>query len=176
MRFSVFFGRTVIAFAATFVSSALLAAGSKENNIETNNDDANNTLNDVTQNVGPSGSRVENVALGAAVDIPPGALAKNIDIKVGQLADPTLAPLPAGLVAHSPIISYQPHNQTFALDVNISIKHTGGERLDLRLLRAEPGTGWSEVAITERTASLVTRKSSTFSLCVVASPDGAPPG
>ncbi len=142
----------------------------KENNVTTNNNNTYNTTNNISQVLGAQGGFVENVPVGGRLDLPPGALTQDITLKIGELSDPAQLPLPAGMIAVSKIISFEPHGQTFSTDIKLSVSHTAGARQDVTLLRAEPKGAWAPASHTELTSALIQRSTSTLSFYVAVVP------
>jgi hypothetical protein len=165
----------VLCLLAGFAATPGTTGCGKENNVTTNNSNTYNTTNNVTQVLGAQGGFVENVPVGGRVDLPPGALTEEVSLVVAELADPSGLPLPAGFVAVSKLVVFEPAAQTFATEVTLSIAHTAGPRPDVRLLRADPGGAWAEVSVKELTATRVIRSSSVLGLFVAVVPEGAAP-
>lgn len=144
---------------AVFLLLGGLAAGltslacSKETNVTTNNNNTSNTTNNVTLVLGAEGGFVENAPVGGRLDLPPGALTEEVTLIIGELADPSLLPLPAGVVAVSKLVSFEPHGQTFAIEIKLTLADAAGTRSDVTLLRAEPGGAWAPATHTELTST-----------------------
>src|SRR5690606_32656764 len=110
---------------------------SKDNTINQDNSVTNNTVNNLTQVVGPSGGEVIHPS-GARIGVPSGALTEDTELSIGELPPANLEfPLPSGTQAVSTIFGFQPHGQLFAIDATISIPHSGDPSA-VRLLRASP--------------------------------------
>jgi hypothetical protein len=160
----------LVLLALSFGALAPSTGCSKENNVTTNNNNTYNTTNNVTQVLGAQGGFVENIPVGGRLDLPPGALTQDVTLVIGELADPTQLPLPSGVSPVSKIISFEPHGQTFALDVNLTVAHSAGSRTDVSLLRAEPMGSWQAVPHSDLTAAQIQRSTSTLSFYVAVVP------
>ncbi len=139
---------------------------SKDNTINQDNSVTNNTVNNITQVLGPAGGEVVHPS-GARIGVPAGALAADTELSIGELPPANLEfPLPSGTQAVSTIFGFQPHGQLFALDARISLPYSWAAPSAVRLLRASPGSDWQEVSMTDITPSSVVRDTATFSFYV----------
>jgi len=109
---------------------------SKKNDVVDNSQITNNSS--VTASVGSEGAHVEHPD-GASVDIPPGALTAKTTITIRKASQPDYPSMPGAAKALSPVFSFEPHGQTFALDVVVTLKHSAGAA---RIWSAQPDYPW----------------------------------
>jgi hypothetical protein len=124
----------------------------------------------VPPNIGPFGGHVDGPN-GASVDIPAGALAGPVHIRIGAPSSgyPTLPSNKAPLGA---VFAFEPHGQQFSSDVTITVPYSGGSSA-VRVLSAEPGGAWSDMAGPIAIDGTARVKSSHFSYMVVMPPASA---
>jgi hypothetical protein len=156
---------------ALLVGLVAVTACSKSNVITTNNN--NTTINNITQTVGSSGAHLESPG-GAILDIPPGALTVDVDISIGEIDLASAPAIPNGATPRSAVFSFQPHGQTFAQAVTLTLPHRAANLADLRVYRADPGGAWAVFPSEPPTANRVQALARQFSLYMVAEAPGAP--
>ena len=147
------------------IAAALLVVGcSKSTTITTTN---NNTINNITQRVGAMGARVESPG-GAVADIPPGAVTVEVEVSIGEVAsDGDQVPsLPPGETIRSEIFAFEPHGQTFAIPVTLTLPHNAGDD-PVKILRASPNGAWQQLDISERFTGRVLAVTRSFSFYAV---------
>jgi len=150
---------------AVFALGAVLAC-SKTNVVNTTN---NNTFNNITQVVGSMGARLESPG-GAILDIPPGAVVVETELSVGEVSPDEMGvpTIPDMRPLQSPIFALEPHGQTFADDITITLPHmiTDPNRLP-EVWRADPGGTWQKLETLATPAGRIQVTSRTFSYYVV---------
>ena len=148
----------------------MTAKCSKNNDISSTNIDSHDVtvVQETRQVVGKAGAHVE-TSDGAALDLPPGALTQDVTVGIGRVADMNQLPaLPGGVQPRSDGFAFTPHGLTFALDVTVTLPlHAGAATDGLAIYRAEPGSGWQQLAILDSTPLRVQARTSTFSYFVV---------
>lgn len=160
--------RLIFAGLSSLLPAAVVPSSgcSKSNVVNQDNSTTNNTINNVTQVVGPEGATVDGPD-GSQLVVPPGALSEEIELTIGELPDESLeTPIPDGNIPVSTTFAFLPHGQLFALDARISFNHTASDPEAVRLLRSEPGGDWQEVTVTDVSESRVIRGTATFSYYV----------
>lgn len=157
---------------ALLVGLVAVTACSKSNVITTNNN--NTTINNITQTVGPSGAHLESPG-GAILDIPPGALTADVDISIGEIDLASAPAVPSELTPRSAVFAFQPHGQTFALEVTLTLPHRAGSPANVRVYRADPGGAWAPFPSEPPTANRVQVVTRGFSLYVVGEVAGGGP-
>lgn len=152
----------------------LVIAGCSKSNV-INQDNSNTTNNFISQVVGPTGATLDHKS-GARINIPPGALSTDIELRLGTV-DAAMAPaLPAGMTAKSPFYSTEPTNLSFALNVVLNLPHTAGVGADITLLRGDPGGSWEPIPTSLKAAQFVVADSKVFGLYVIATASGVDGG
>lgn len=123
--------------------------------------------------IGPDGGSVQGD--GATVTVPPGALAGDVVITVGQVSlGDLVAPLPDATTLSGQPFAFQPHGTTFSLPVSIVLPYTGSANVILRL-DDETDTTWETVSGATFNAGLATFQTSAFSLYAAALEECGPP-
>jgi len=113
---------------------------------------------------------------GAGVSVPPGALAGGTTIVITANATPP-APLPGTLAAAGPIVAFEPHGQTFAQPVTISVPlEPAALGTDTpQLVRIGQGQStWGPVAGATRSGNAMTAQVTSFSWFAVVKAVAAP--
>jgi len=145
---------------ALFAALALSAVQCKTNNL-----DATTNNNYVQQIVGPSGATV-NGPDSSQVVIPANALSQDTTIKITALDAPPI-PLPAGWTALGKTFAFEPHGQTFSVDVTVTVPYTTASS-EAVLVTAEPqDSQWTLITGTSVSPTAITYGTSHFSYFVV---------
>ena len=155
--------------ALVVASAGCAVACSKSNVINTTN---NNTYNNITQVVGASGARVQSPG-GAVVDIPPNALTTDTELAISETFPNVegVPMLPAAKSLRSAVFALEPHGQTFAGDVTVTLPHTVSPAAEPgvtpEVWRADPEGAWEQVSIIDSVAARVQLTTRTFSYYAV---------
>ena len=165
---------------AMVVVAGFTVACSKSNVINTTN---NNSYNNITQVVGPTGARVQSPG-GAVVDVPANALTTDTELSISETF-PNVEGIPmlpavngVPLSLRSPVIALEPHGQTFAGDVTITVPHTvslaAEPGVTPEVWRADPDGAWQQITVLDSVAGRVQVTSRTFSYYAVFTAPAAP--
>jgi uncharacterized delta-60 repeat protein len=158
-----------------FVLSLVLALGACGGG---GGDDEENTLPappPAQTGIGPAGGTVTGPN-GARIEIPPGALASNVDIRIEQ-SSAGAPPLPANFAAFGQMFAFLPHGTTFAAPVTVTLP------FDPALVPAGMTPGfyktnaqnqWERITNATAGTSTVTAQITSFSLGEVGIERGAP--
>jgi hypothetical protein len=79
------------------------------------------------------------------VTIPSGALASTVTVSINE-AQSGYPSLPPGQALASAVYAFEPHGQSFARDVQITIPFAAADAGELHTFNAEPGSAWSTVS------------------------------
>ena len=149
---------------SVFALGAVLAC-SKTNVVNT----TNNTFNNTAQVVGSMGARLESPG-GAILDIPPGAVVVETELSVGEISPDAMGvpAIPGMRILQSPIFALEPHGQTFADDITITLPHMIADPNRIpEVWRADPGGTWQRLPTLATIAGRIQVTSRTFSYYVV---------
>jgi hypothetical protein len=131
----------------------------------------------VTQAVGAAGAVVTGPD-GSAVDIPAGALTSQVSIQIQELQPgsypatmPAMAPRWA-LAGH--VFSFEPHGQSFAVPVTITVPYAAAAGSPMTLVRADPSGAWSMVTDAVFSSTTAQVESTHFSFYAVVTGAAAP--
>ncbi len=139
-------------------------------------DDDGGAVETVTQLIGPEGGTVE-LASGGKVEIPPGALADDVEITITKLPENnTFADLPDNLEPAGKPYAFKPHGQEFAVPVKVEVPYTGSA-MDVRPVKLpneteQDSAAWTTVApsMKDTVNSKVSGYVSSFSVVIAARP------
>ena len=106
------------------------------------------------------------------LDVPAGALAAEADVHIEAQPSAGLPPLPAGLSLLGGATAFLPHGLTFDVPATITLPAPAGAARVLRL-DDERDTSWEEVAGVTFADGNASFGTSSFSIYVVAGPDGS---
>jgi hypothetical protein len=95
--------------------------------------------------VGPAGGTVngQGAALGAQLNIPPGALAQQTPVEIG--ADPNPPPIPEGYLAAGPSVLCSPEGLTFNRPATLLVPYFGAGDVQLYTASGQDGQVWQPV-------------------------------
>lgn len=136
-------------------------------------DDAVEELASVTMLIGPAGGEV-NLASGAKVEIPSGALSAMTEIKISEKSPRDVAALGTDAQAASEKpIAFEPHGTQFALPVKISLPFDrDSAELTAMKLNDDADTTWENVAVMEKAAGKLVIATTSFSIYWPVRPSG----
>jgi hypothetical protein len=164
--------RFLFAAAALALASSVLAfASCKSDDISQTNNNTDQYDTFVTQSASPDVPTTIDGPDGSRVVIEAHALASTTPITIGKMKAGNYPDLPGAWASSGGVYSFEPHAQTFALPVHITVPYTDKGQ-PVRLVTAEPGGNWSLVDGVNLSGGTVKLDSSHFSFYTVVT--GAP--
>lgn len=117
------FARVGVVLGVAFSVAGVAGLSCKTNNVEqTQNTFNSNTY--ISQVVDALGKEFDGPS-GSHVLVPANAVASTLSIRIGQIPEGNYPKLPDGITAVSPVFSVEPHGQSFALPVSLTLPGVG---------------------------------------------------